>query len=54
MSEPEEMITILKAEYDRLVDVDKFMDALDYAGVDNWEGYDMAVEFYNNDGEVDW
>lgn len=50
----EDTVAIPKAEYDRLMDVDKFMDALDYAGVDNWQGYDMAYEYYNSDGEVDW
>lgn len=46
-----EKIEIDKAEYDRLVDVDRFMDALDAAGVDNWEGYGTAYQIY--DGEID-
>lgn len=48
----EEMVAITKKEYDRLMDVDKFMDALDAVGVDNWEGYDMAWDYFS--GEVEW
>lgn len=41
LEEPE-MVVITKAEYDRLLDVDDWMDCLEAAGVDNWEGYDEA------------
>lgn len=54
MPEFEETVTISKAEYDRLMEVDKFMNALDRAGVDNWEGYSMAWEYYDDEGGVDW
>lgn len=41
-----EMITILKEEYDKLKDDQLFLMHLQGAGVDNWEGYDIAVESY--------
>jgi len=37
-------ITILKSEYDSLVRDAKFLNALQANGVDNWDGYDYAVE----------
>ena len=41
---PEEMITITKTEYDQLVESQKWLQALESSGVDNWEGIDMAHE----------
>jgi len=38
------MITIKKAEYDRLIERDAWLNYLEAAGVDNWEGYDFACE----------
>jgi hypothetical protein len=35
----EEMITITKKRYDKLIHKEKFLEALRGAGVDNWEGY---------------
>lgn len=43
----EEMVTISKKEYDRLVEDSEFLSFLDGHGVDNWEGYDEAVDAYN-------
>ena len=40
--ENEEMITITKAEYDRLVEDSVWLSYLEGAGVDNWEGFDEA------------
>ena len=48
--ETEETITISKKEYDRLIKVDKWMDALEGAGVDNWQGIDGAYDIL---GEMD-
>jgi hypothetical protein len=45
MSDPN-MVTITLEEYERLMDVDELLSALDAAGVDNWEGYDDAMEIY--------
>jgi hypothetical protein len=49
----EEMITITKAEYDELIEDQKLLIALQGAGVDNWDGYDYAIESLdeNNDEE---
>ena len=42
----EEMIEITKAEYERMPEPAAWVDALEMAGVDNWEGYDYARELY--------
>ncbi len=39
-----EMISISKAEYDQLIEDQKWLQALEGAGVDNWEGIDFARE----------
>lgn len=39
-----EMIAIPKKEYDELIESQKLLQALQSAGVDNWEGYDIAME----------
>ena len=39
-----EMISITMEEYHRLVKDQKWLEALCAAGVDNWEGCDMARE----------
>ena len=38
-----ERITILKTEYDQLLERDRILTALEAAGVDNWEGYSEAL-----------
>lgn len=41
-------------DMDRLADLEensKFLAALEAAGVDNWEGYEVACQIYN--GELD-
>jgi len=37
-------ITISKKEYEELLEDQKLLQALQGAGVDNWEGYDYAIE----------
>lgn len=37
-------ITIAEEEYNRLVEDSEFLEALRDAGVDNWSGFDVAVE----------
>lgn len=37
-------ITISKAEYESLLKDSEKLSALEAAGVDNWEGYDSAME----------
>lgn len=38
------MVTIPRSRYDELVEAEEKLDALRAAGVDNWEGYDYAME----------
>ena len=40
----EETITISKKEYEELLKDSQFLDCLRGAGVDNWDGYDYALE----------
>ena len=40
----DEMVTIKKEEYEKLKKDSEFLSALLAAGVDNWDGYDYAVE----------
>jgi len=44
-------ILITMAEYNKLRAAQNKLDALESAGVDNWEGYDLAMEDYNDDDE---
>jgi hypothetical protein len=46
--EPDETV-IDKSELKMLMDVDRFMDALEAAGVDNWEGYEVACRIVNGE-----
>ena len=39
----EKGITISQKEYDVLKEAEKKLGALEAAGVDNWEGYDIAM-----------
>lgn len=47
----EEMITITKEEYDRLVDRNNKLCALENGGVDNWEWYSESLQEYWNSKE---
>jgi len=44
-----ETVTIDKERYEELLDKENLLDALDAAGVDNWDGYDFAMEQYQED-----
>ena len=44
-----ETVTISKEEYESLLEDRKWLQALENAGVDNWEGYDYARELMNED-----
>jgi hypothetical protein len=37
-------VTITKKQYEGLLDDSDFLEALRQAGVDNWDGWDHAVE----------
>jgi phage pi2 protein 07 len=43
----EDTVTITKKEYDKLKEKRDLLDALEAAGVDNWDGYDYAMEILN-------
>jgi len=49
----EEMITITKAEYDRLCEDSVWLSYLEGAGVDNWEGFDEARAMRDEDETAD-
>jgi len=44
-------VIITQEEYDKLVDDSKFLEALMAAGVDNWDGYDYAIELLQAEEE---
>jgi hypothetical protein len=49
-----ETVTIGKKLYDELVNDSKLLAFLEGAGVDNWDGWDYAMEEFNNakDSEI--
>lgn len=51
MEMEKETIEIPLSVYEELVDDQKLLDALRAAGVDNWQGWDDAIEIYNGDDE---
>ena len=44
----EPMVTITKKEYDQLIEDKNLLNALEGAGVDNWDGYSDAMEVLEN------
>ena len=44
--DPQDSITITIDEYKNLLEDSLVLEALDAAGVDNWEGYAEAMEIY--------
>lgn len=48
----EETVTISKKEYDSLLDDALWRTCVENAGVDNWSGYEYAMEEYH-EGEDD-
>jgi len=47
----EETITISKKEYESLKEDARWLQCLENAGVDNWEGYDYARELLNEEND---
>lgn len=47
----EEMVEITKEEYEELLNASTFLRALEAAGVDGWDGYDIAQEIRDG-GEI--
>ena len=44
IAEAMDTVTITRKEYDQLVRDSEWLSCLSAAGVDNWEGYDYALE----------
>jgi len=42
----EDSITISKGEYEQLVEDSLLLQALRNAGVDNWDGWDFAIDLF--------
>jgi hypothetical protein len=49
----EETVTIPKSEYESLKKDSEWLICLEAAGVDNWDGYDCAVEMREADEEAE-
>ncbi len=47
MQNDKDSMTIPKEEYEKLIEDANMLAALEGAGVDNWQGYDMAIDLYN-------
>ena len=52
MNEPK-VITISQTQYLELLDDQKLLDALRAVGVDNWQGWDDALDMYHGEGGDD-
>lgn len=48
-NETNEIVTISKSEYDELISDSDMLLALKVAGVDNWVGYDKAMEILRDE-----
>lgn len=48
---PDNTVTISLSEYNELIEDQELLQALQAAGVDNWDGYDLALEFLREDKE---
>lgn len=49
-TDPESVVTISSDLYGRLLDSDGMLCCLELVGVDNWEGYETALQLHN--GEI--
>lgn len=49
ITEAMDTVELTKKEYDELVHDQTFLNCLQNAGVDNWDGYDFAVEAYQEE-----
>lgn len=48
MDDTLETIVLSVKEYNRLLEDSKLLQALEAAGVDNWDGYEDALEYMEN------
>ena len=46
-----ETVTIPKTEYEKLIEDQYWLGCLERAGVDNWEGYDIANEIRREEND---
>ena len=53
MDKKNETVTISKEEYDSLLEDQHMLQCLQGAGVDNWDGYDLAIEMMNEEVDED-
>lgn len=44
-------VTIPKAEYEKLLEDQFWLECLESAGVDSWDGYDEAIQLFKEDEE---
>lgn len=44
-------VTISQEEYENLLKRDRFLSCLEGSGVDNWDGYDFAIEMMEDSEE---
>lgn len=49
----EETVVISKEEYESLLEDSLWLEALNAAGVDNWEGYSYAIEYFRDENVGD-
>lgn len=49
----EETVTIKKSEYDDLLEDSNFLRCLRAMGVDNWEGYGIAIDHMEKESQND-
>ena len=47
----EETVTITRKEYEALLQAERKLRALEWGGVDNWQGYDYAMELMGEEDE---
>lgn len=45
----DETVTITKDEYQKLLESQRKLSCLESAGVDNWEGYEYAMDMYTEE-----
>lgn len=47
------MVTISEKRFDKLMRYEAFLECLEAAGVDNWDGYDDACEMFKEMYDAD-
>lgn len=47
-----EQVTLSMDEYFELVECKRFLECLGAAGVDNWDGYEEAIDMFEQEGDL--